>query len=717
MKGFKKKIMTMALSVIMVVSMFGNVVSAGVSLDGNYEVTYGKNTFTVEDGKYNYYVYEPSKSGTQSITAKVPEGYLATIFLYSQGGMYLSSTPAMEEVYTNITVASGKAVYFDVRVYKPGKLYNDVLAPLEEEEVELTVTIGEAKDSILVVDSLDDGFKYVGSNNVKGLSWDYKNSTLTMDGFNAENEYITIYNSEIITKDYYKAIEGEIGGLTSVESTLNQNNVALNEVKPTIKPSEYEGPTKDVTVYVKGVNTLKNCGIYAGAGVNLIFKGDGELNFTNKSEKDGYFDVGQIIDFASTGFIYDPENDELIGGYNYPGTLTFDGPQVNINACTLGDIMFAPNFEMKSGTLYLEISPYEVTKTSSDVVAGHYGDIYAYNVKITGGDIVVKYAGLPEGLTYDSYSYSGEEGSRYCYHIFEASDVLVENATVIVTGDKETAESLGEPLILGYGEDGKLNIADTATYLIGNPIDISKLKVELSETSYNYDGTAKTPSVKVAGLKEGIDFEVAYKNNVEIGTATVTVKGKGCFSGSVDATFEIKGAVADGPKKGSTIKDKKYIYKVTKAGSKDGSIVGELKVTGLKKKSLTQIKIAAKVKIGGVTYKVTSVGSKAFKGNKKITKVFVGKNVKSIGANAFAKCTKLKQASINSKVLTSIGKNAFNGDKKLKKIIVKSTKLKKVGKKALAGTSKKLVVKVPKAKKKAYTKLFNKAGNKKVKVK
>ena|GEM_PF-1976816 len=155
----------------------------------------------------------------------------------------------------------------------------------------------------------------------------------------------------------------------------------------------------------------------------------------------------------------------------------------------------------------------------------------------------------------------------------------------------------------------------------------------------------------------------------------------------------IKEESANIPKVGEKIKDKKYIYKVTKVGSADGSTLGELRVTGLKKKSLKQIKIAAKVKIGGITYKVTSIGKNAFKGNKKITKATIGKNVKSIGAGAFAKC------------------------KKLKRIVINSTKLRKVGKGALKGTHKKLVCKVPKAKKKVYKKLLKKAGNKKVKVK
>jgi len=142
----------------------------------------------------------------------------------------------------------------------------------------------------------------------------------------------------------------------------------------------------------------------------------------------------------------------------------------------------------------------------------------------------------------------------------------------------------------------------------------------------------------------------------------------------------------DGPKSGTKIADKKYIYKVTKTGSTDGKIVGEVQVTGLKKKSLTTIKIAAKVTLGGVTYKVTSVGSKAFKGNKKIKKAYIGKNVKTIGAKAFF------------------------GAKKLKRVVINSKKLKKIGKKAFYRKGgKKLTFKVPKSKKKAYKKLLKKA--------
>lgn len=59
-----------------------------------------------------------------------------------------------------------------------------------------------------------------------------------------------------------------------------------------------------------------------------------------------------------------------------------------------------------------------------------------------------------------------------------------------------------------------------------------------------YDGTAQTQSalvVKVGGkaLAAGTDYTASYANNVRAGTATVTVSGRGAYSGSKSATFAI----------------------------------------------------------------------------------------------------------------------------------------------------------------------------------
>ena len=99
-----------------------------------------------------------------------------------------------------------------------------------------------------------------------------------------------------------------------------------------------------------------------------------------------------------------------------------------------------------------------------------------------------------------------------------------------------------------------------------------------------------------------------------------------------------------------------------------------------------KVTIPATVKINGKTYKVTEIKDNAFKGNKDLTQVTIGKNI------------------------TKIGKNAFNGCKNLKKVIFKSTSVTKIGKCAFKGINKKAKFTLPKKKAKVYRKMIQKAG-------
>ncbi|MCD8148096.1 MAG: leucine-rich repeat protein [Clostridiales bacterium] len=79
---------------------------------------------------------------------------------------------------------------------------------------------------------------------------------------------------------------------------------------------------------------------------------------------------------------------------------------------------------------------------------------------------------------------------------------------------------------------------------------IASATVSLSADSYVYDGTAKEPDVTVtldgAELTEGTDYTASYTDNVNAGTATVTVSGMGDYKGSVKKTFTISRADISG---------------------------------------------------------------------------------------------------------------------------------------------------------------------------
>ena len=54
-----------------------------------------------------------------------------------------------------------------------------------------------------------------------------------------------------------------------------------------------------------------------------------------------------------------------------------------------------------------------------------------------------------------------------------------------------------------------------------------------------YTGEEVKPEIVIEGLTEGVDFTVEYTNNVEAGTATVTIKGIGNYTGTITMNFEI----------------------------------------------------------------------------------------------------------------------------------------------------------------------------------
>ncbi len=220
--------------------------------------------------------------------------------------------------------------------------------------------------------------------------------------------------------------------------------------------------------------------------------------------------------------------------------------------------------------------------------------------------------------------------------------------------------------------------------------------IDNGSRQYKYTGKQLKPPVEVflntIPLREDIDYTVSYGPNKEMGEGTVTVTGKGIFTGSRTKTFDILsfGSVIPGNSavlpNGSVFNLGNVKYKVKSSNT--------VTITGLKNKKKSVIKVPDTVKKGGKTYKVTAIAANAFK-NSSAKSAVIGKNVASIGAKAFYHC------------------------KKLRKITVKTSKLrlKKIGKNAFKGIYKKAKFKVPKKKIRPYKKIFRKRGaGKKIKV-
>ena len=190
---------------------------------------------------------------------------------------------------------------------------------------------------------------------------------------------------------------------------------------------------------------------------------------------------------------------------------------------------------------------------------------------------------------------------------------------------------------------------------------------------------ARAAAEKAGATKE--ELEMALKALKAAETKLEKVSGTQTQQPETPAT---EAPAAKVPAVGTTKTVRKAIYKVTKSDAKNGTVT-LVKLTNKNEKKFT---VPASVKVDGVSFKVTEISKNAFKNNKKLKQVTVGKNVAKIGANA------------------------FSGDKSLKKLTIKSTKLKKVGKKAFKGINAKCRIKVPKKKLTAYKRLLKGKGQK-----
>ena len=130
---------------------------------------------------------------------------------------------------------------------------------------------------------------------------------------------------------------------------------------------------------------------------------------------------------------------------------------------------------------------------------------------------------------------------------FKSSDAGV--ATVDETSGEVTIKGIGTTTITVTATAGTNYKAGSASYtleVVNGIIDIADCDFALNPASYTYNGSARKPAVTVTyqgtELAEGKDYNTAYSNNVNAGTASVTVTGIDGYTGNKVLTFKINKA-------------------------------------------------------------------------------------------------------------------------------------------------------------------------------
>lgn len=146
---------------------------------------------------------------------------------------------------------------------------------------------------------------------------------------------------------------------------------------------------------------------------------------------------------------------------------------------------------------------------------------------------------------YETYSalFTGKN-IDFGFALFDGNKKLVENKdyTVKISGNKYP----GRSVITYKGVGSYTGEYQTSVYIV---VDFSKSQVEIDDIPAEaFDGNKKRPLPHISSngfvLVPGVNVTVAYDNNMEAGTGTVTFNGKGLYYGcvgSISKDFRISG--------------------------------------------------------------------------------------------------------------------------------------------------------------------------------
>ncbi|MDE6365085.1 MAG: family 43 glycosylhydrolase [Lachnospiraceae bacterium] len=218
---------------------------------------------------------------------------------------------------------------------------------------------------------------------------------------------------------------------------------------------------------------------------------------------------------------------------------------------------------LKYGKLTIPAKEYTVTYKKGEETVQQLTDIGTYQVVMKMKD-TSSYAGE---LSYDiivtdkiltsdlkvkvpAQNYSGEPLTPNVSVTYKGKNIVPAGQQLSDIFDIDYKDNINAglaTLTLTAKADSEYCGSQTVNFKI-NGTSISKAAVEGFLSSISYTGEAVTQNVRLIvnrgkadekTLEEGKDYDIAYANNTNAGKASMTITGKGAFSGTVKKTFTI----------------------------------------------------------------------------------------------------------------------------------------------------------------------------------
>ena len=281
---------------------------------------------------------------------------------------------------------------------------------------------------------------------------------------------------------------------------------------------------------------------------------------------------------------WEDELDTLVGGAGEQTFCATFTPEDTTNYNTIENVEITLTVNKASNPLTVSITGWTYGEAANEPsVEGNYTDGVTYQYAVYGsdewsdevptqaGEYIVK-ATVAESANYeagegtedfviygidisnatilidkDTFALSDTPCEPNVYFVTLGSTLLTVNVDYTVSYENNDGISNGTPAVVITGKGNYAGIVKK-TFTIG--IDLSKAEIELSSNSFTYDGNEKRPrvaSVKLGGeIVNQDDYVISYSDNVNAGTATVTVTANqdntDGVTGSAATTFTISKA-------------------------------------------------------------------------------------------------------------------------------------------------------------------------------
>lgn len=358
---------------------------------------------------------------------------------------------------------------------------------------------------------------YTGKAQTQSITVKYRNKTLKN-----EKDYTVSYQNNINAGTAYVIIKGKgsYSGTVKRSFTIKPAIIYKQCTFYKIASQYYTGSQiKPVPKIKNGTTTLKNRTDFTLTYQNNVNKGTAKVYIKGK----GNYSGSCSLTFSITA--------------RPVSTLKITVPSVTYNGKAQKPAVTVKynNYKFKNGTDYTlsyknntKIGTATVTVKGKGKLSGTRSVTFKINAKPIKNAVIT----YNNSLTYNGSTLSPAVTVKYGnatlkkntdYTVAYSNNVNAGTGTITITGKGIYGGSVKKTFTIK-----KLGISATAVSGTGNKV-------------YTGSVIKPVPAVKVGGrtLKNGTDFTVSYKNNTEPGTATLSVTGKGNYSGSVSKTFKI----------------------------------------------------------------------------------------------------------------------------------------------------------------------------------